>query len=555
MAARHYLQLADGSTIEVTDRVEMSEGWRVTERAEEGSVGSGVMWLNDPGQTLDVDGLRAYTIVEDASEATDNVLFGGLVVDPEVSRGEKGSTHYDPIARAWQIQLTDFNGYWNRRVMVGTDCRRPAESDVARMQWLLTTAEAGWLDDATTYLATSSPSNMDKNDYRGQYLNQIVDDGAQHTGKNWWVQRQETGTGRVNVGWYGLDGLTTYSSDLLLSNDPADWLDAELAAGTSTVWPIDDDTKLRRDTSRVYAGVYLRYANGTRAIYRRRAASVTAYGYRDYVADYPNVRTKAKATARASRLLADLANPDERIIAKVRLPKGKATMLRAGMRVRFKATHLPGYTDWRWMRVLSVSIQPVGVGDQYDLGLELQGPGVAAPVAPAALGFIGSFEGGWPNGGFWYATLEAADDGVPFSVVLSSAEIAAAPQGSLIMFPTALRHKYWRIHLTENWNTVFQPGNKFTYSVLVNAANTADLFGNGWTPGGTNTTAVTSRATQAFVGLGPVDGFSMEGFVLGNPVGSYGGLTMDQTGGWRLNQTDIGYNVPRTLDYYWTWTL
>ena len=378
MAQRHYLMLADGSTIEVTDRVESFEGWEFTEKAEEGAFGSGVIWLSDPDMDLDVDGLRAYFVLEDASEATDNVLWGGFVVDPEVSRGEQGTTHYDPLARAWQLQLTDRNGYWNRRVMVGTDCKRPAESDVTRMQWLLTTSEASWLDDATTYLATGSPSNMDKVDYRGQYLNQILDDCAQHTGKNWWVQLQESGSGRKNVGWYGLDGLTDYTSDILLSNDPTDWLDDALLDGTSLTWPIADQTKLRRDTSRVYSGVYLRYANGTKAIYRRRAASVTAYGYRDYVTDYPNVKTKAKAIARATRLLNDLANPDERITTTVRLPRGKATMLRAGMRVQFRATHLEGYSSWNWLRVLSVSIKPIGIGDQYDLALELQGPGTPA---------------------------------------------------------------------------------------------------------------------------------------------------------------------------------
>lgn len=384
MTATHYLTLGDGSTIDVTDRVDLIEGWSFTEKAEEGAVGSGSVWLNDPDMDLDVDGLRPYTVVESDSEATDNVIFGGITADPEVSRGEQGTTHYDPLARAWQVQLTDWNGYWNRRVMVGTDCKRGAETDVQRMQWLLTTTEAGWLDDASTYLATGSASAMDKNDYRGQYLNQIVDDGAQHTGKNWWVQRQETGSGRVNVGWYGLDGLTDYSSPLYLSNDPADWTDAELLDGTSLVWPYADDTKLKRDTSRVYSGIYLRYASGSKAIYRRNATTVTAYGYRDYVADYPNVKTKAKAIARATRLLADLANPDERIPTKVRLPKGKATMLRAGMRVQFKGTHLPGYTSYRWMRVLSVTVSPAGAGEFYDLAIELQGPGTEGTAGPYA---------------------------------------------------------------------------------------------------------------------------------------------------------------------------
>src|SRR5574343_1190629 len=98
MGQRHYLELAGGTTVEVTDRVAL-EGWELTEKAEEGAVGSGTMWLADPAMDLDVDGLRSYYVLEDTSEATDNVLFGGFVADPELSRGDQGGMFYDPVAR------------------------------------------------------------------------------------------------------------------------------------------------------------------------------------------------------------------------------------------------------------------------------------------------------------------------------------------------------------------------------------------------------------------------------------------------------------------------
>jgi hypothetical protein len=402
MSQRHYIVLAGPTTVEVTDRVPL-EGWELTEKAEEGSVGSGTMWLADPDMDLDIDGLRAYYVLEDASEATDNVLFGGFAIDPELSRGEQGGMFYDPVARNWQIQLTDRNGFWNRRVMTGADCKRPAETDVARIQWLFASAEADWVEDDTTYVSTASASNMDKVDYRGQLFNQVVDDCAQAStvGKNWWVQLQETGTGRQDVVWYGKDGLTAYQSDLYLSNDPDDWDDSALLAGTSLVWPIGDATRLRRDTSRVYTGVYLRYGGSSKAIYRKNAASVAVYGRRDHIADYPNVKTKTKAIVRATRLLNDLADPDERIMTTVELPAAKATMLRAGMRVRFKATHLEGYGDQFYnCRVLECMVSPVAAGTRYRLSLVLQGPGAAAGNGP----YTGSAYG---------ALLELTDYGTP----------------------------------------------------------------------------------------------------------------------------------------------
>jgi hypothetical protein len=392
MSQRHYIVLAGPTTVEVTDRVPL-EGWELTEKAEEGSVGSGTMWLADPDMDLDIDGLRAYYVLEDASEAIDNVLFGGFAIDPELSRGEQGGMFYDPVARNWQIQLTDRNGFWNRRVMTGADCKRPAETDVARIQWLFASAEADWVEDDTTYVSTASASNMDKVDYRGQYFNQVVDDCAQAStvGKNWWVQLQETGAGREDVAWYGKDSLTAYQSDLYLSNDTDDWEDSKLIDGTSLVWPIGDATRMRRDTSRVYTGVYLRYGGSSKAIYRKNAASVSVYGRRDHVADYPNVKTKTKAIVRATRLLNDLADPDERIMTTVELPAAKATMIRAGMRVLFKATHLEGYGDQFYAcRVLECMVSPVAAGTRYRLSLVLQGPGTASGSGP----YLGAAFGG-----------------------------------------------------------------------------------------------------------------------------------------------------------------
>ena len=373
----HWLSLPTG-TIEISDRVNR-EGWEVCEKAEEGSVGSSTIDVADIEMTLEPEGLRLYTILEDESESDDDVIFSGLVSGESLSRGT--DDHFEPAARSWSLTLDDANGYWNRRVMVGTDCNRSAENDTSRLAWLLTTSEADWINDAASFVSSAGPVAMDAVDYRGQYLNQIADDGAQASGKNWWVQRQNRGTGRNLCAWYGKDSLTAYSSDLLLSNDPTD-MDADaIADGTSLVWPISEDTKLNKDPSRRYSGVY---GTSGRSIYRRNPGVNTVghplyHVYRDFVVAYPNVKTKEKAIARADRLLADLAVEDERIATIVVLPVGKATMLRAGMRVQFRATHLSGYRDeFRWVRVLSCTVSPISAGRQYKLALELQGPGSPA---------------------------------------------------------------------------------------------------------------------------------------------------------------------------------
>lgn len=167
--------------------------------------------------------------------------------------------------------------------------------------------------------------------------------------------------------------MTTYNSPLSLSNDPADWTDAALLAGSSLVWPISADTKLKRDPSRVFSGIYLPYEGG--AVFRRRMATATTFTHRDAIMPSLNVKSSTKAIARAVRYLDQLKDQDERITTTVELPRAIATKLRAGMMVRFKATHFPGYTSFRYCRVLSCSPKPVAAGARYRLALELEKAG------------------------------------------------------------------------------------------------------------------------------------------------------------------------------------
>ena len=57
-------------------------------------------------------------------------------------------------------------------------------------------------------------------------------------------------------------------------------------------------------------------------------------------------------------------------------------MIRAGMRVPFRATHLPGFDSetFVWCRVLSCSVTPIAAGERYRLTLEL------TPLEPEAEG-------------------------------------------------------------------------------------------------------------------------------------------------------------------------
>lgn len=378
MSARIYWSEPGVGTVEITSRIQI-EDWTVQEQAEEGQAGQSTIAIADPAMNLTLAGYRLFFVVEDASESTDNVLFGGYLANFRVSRGE--SETLEPLGRVWHADVVDMNSVWNRRVMLGSDCKRPSETDVARVQWLFSTAETGIFDDETTYVSSASPVSMDKVDYRGQYRDQVISDCSQASGKNWWAQYHETGTGREIFVWYGADSLAAYDSPLYLSNDPTDWTDSALADGTSLVWPLGDDTEGGIDNSRIYSGVVVQWAKGW--VYRVNTTTRSTYATRDFIAPSANVKTKTKAIARANRYLASLNEPDTIITTTVEVPAAKATKLRAGMRVPVKATHIPGVTAWQWCRVRTCQITPVAAGTRYKLRLELSPTGVTAGAAPA----------------------------------------------------------------------------------------------------------------------------------------------------------------------------
>lgn len=376
MSARFYYRDGAGDVVELTAYIDRTR-WKLQERAEEGQPGSTTNTIVDTSMALDIDGHRSAWVLEEDSEATDDVLWGGVLHGQEIGRAF--DDEMQPVGRVWSIEFYDKNAVWNRRVMTGPDCKRPDETDVERMQWLLSTGEAGIFDDVTTYVSTASPVNMDDDDYRRRYRDQVVDDCAQDSGKNWWCKEHETGSGREIFVWYGRDGVEEYDSPLWLSNDPADWADGTLAAGTSLVWPIADaDTKLKRDPSRQYSGVLLEWRKGW--VYRKNPAMTFR---RDFIHSARNIKRKTRAIARAERLLAKLDTQDRVVVTVVELPKGKATMLRAGMRVPVKATHLPALSSqFYWLRVLSCMIEPVANGERYRLALELGPTGDAAGSGP-----------------------------------------------------------------------------------------------------------------------------------------------------------------------------
>lgn len=368
MTIRVWFRNDAGDIEEITDGLDVTT-LEVSENAEEGTVAISRVTLDDPDMALAISGHRVFYIEEDEVYGAEPAIFRGFTADRTYSRGQH------PLGREIQVQVTDVNTVWQRRVMVGADCKRPAETDVARMQWLITTAEAGLIDD-DTYLSTDGPVNMDACDYRGQMMGSVADDCAQASGKNWFLFFDGVAGAGTTI-WYGDQALEVLDSPLRLSNIESEIDDA-------VTFAISDDTTVNRDPSRVFSGVYLPYDGG--AVYRQEADTAAAFARRDTVMPSTNVKTNAKAAARAVRYLADLDEETDRITTAVILPATQVNDIRPGMRVPFRASHVePYHTDYRWCRVLSRTVA-YWVPGQYKLSLVLDGPGTLDVVPPESCG-------------------------------------------------------------------------------------------------------------------------------------------------------------------------
>jgi hypothetical protein len=317
----------------------------VIANAEQGSVAMPSLAVDDPEGGINITGLRNITLTETAEASNQQVIFTGWTASREVTRGQE--SHRTGAARLWTVSLADQNSLIGRRIMRGGDANRPAETDVARVQWLLTTTEFGSVVTTSRYVSTLFPVAMDAVDYRDQSNQEILDDCSQASGKNYFVMYDEP------VAAYGLyydfAGTSKYRSALRLTNILG-YVDNDITFGVSNT-----DTKLNRDPSRVYSGVVLPYVGGE--VYVQNAAIANAFVSRDTMAPSVNVKTSAKATARANRYIADASTETDVISTSFKVPLSRVNHLKEGMAVQVWLAHFPGYdTGWNWMRVLNRTV-------------------------------------------------------------------------------------------------------------------------------------------------------------------------------------------------------
>lgn len=311
--------------------------------AEEGSVATSTMTADDPDGAFDYVGHRQFRAYEDTASGSNTIIYAGYTAEREWYRGD---FHRVESERLVDITLTDINTVLTRRIIRGSDGNRPAESDVARMQWAEASSEGSLIDD-TLYLNTANPVQMDAVDYRDQYLIDVFTDCANASGKDFFLWYRES-TDEFSL-FYDFSSSSNYRSPLRLSNVLAD---------IDNLWTfaISEDTRLKRDPSRVYSGVKVPFDGGS--VYEQDAETSNTFALsgRDVIMPSYNVKSREKATARALRYLSDLNTEDDIITTAVVLPAAKVNFLMQGMAVQFKASHFTDYQAFNWGRIVSRNV-------------------------------------------------------------------------------------------------------------------------------------------------------------------------------------------------------
>lgn len=349
-------------------------GPKFTIKAEEGAVGGSEVYVDDTAGTLNVVGLRRWWAWETGEDPGYQVIATGYIGPREIGRIANGiDDHVVGADRVWTVSLNDHNQLLARRLITGTDGDRPAETDIARITWLIGSSYLSGVDNVLGYINATDTVSLDASDLRGQSAYEVLRDCAQRSGKDFFlVRRGDTspptfgGTDRCSL-WYDYQVSTAYQSTLRLTNIRAD-------VDNTTTFAVNPDAKLRRVPDRTYSGILVRHVNGS--VYSQNTTTLNTFGARDNAVTDSNITTDAAAAALAATYLDNARTEEDRITCRFMVPHTKVNHLREGQAVQVKFSHFgtPYSAGYTYMRCVERTVEQVS-DTTYEISVELVGTG------------------------------------------------------------------------------------------------------------------------------------------------------------------------------------
>lgn len=217
-----------------TDRIRLGSGF-VADRGRRVRPAGHVAGAGGrPSGNLTITGHHEFRAIETACSWQRS--FTGYFADRTVKRDVSMLTG---AARIWDATVYDLNAALQFEIIRGSTARRPAETDTARLAWLLGSGFLGPISTSGSAVFGAGES-LDKQDYRGMTAADVLGDCAQASGCNHFVAWDDA-LGAPVIHYY-LPSRAFNSSTLRISNVLAD-------VDMATVYAPDRDASLARDPS------------------------------------------------------------------------------------------------------------------------------------------------------------------------------------------------------------------------------------------------------------------------------------------------------------------
>jgi hypothetical protein len=403
--------------VAITNRVNfLKEGGSFVTSAFRTEYGSGGIRIEDPAGNLNIAGWETFWV--DDMDATPTRVWQGYIYDKTLERGELPPVG---VNRVHDCEIIDLNAALQFQVLHSNDAKRPAETDVAKVNWLMTSeAITGYGSNLLVdggLISSADPVDFLAVDTRRSYANAVLRTLCEIAQKNAFAYVDEY-TGLAAL-FYDKDESAVFESDIRISNVIAD------EDGVTTFYPSLDASLLQSGADR-YGGVLFTWQGED--IYVQSPATVTAMSFsRDaVVADEKQIGDAATAETEAQSFLNTHAGENGTIRVTIYMPSASVNQLVAGHRMQVKFTHLPGFETFTWTRVRRRGVRPIGVDIDgtwtvlWEVVLELWVPPVpvddTAPIPCGTNVFLENCSHvnlGWGNG--WFdgsgATVEVCPQG------------------------------------------------------------------------------------------------------------------------------------------------
>jgi hypothetical protein len=317
------------------------------EAARNGEVATGGFDMDSEAASVDVNSHWSVVAQETAAPAPHH-LFHGYVADKEIARG--------PFAiasdRQFDVDTVDLNTLLIDDIITGASGKRPEESDITRVSWLVGTS---FLSGMGATIGASGSTTLEASDFRTQNPLSLLAQAAETAGKLFFVYWDFV-TEAPKL-FYDLATASNFITSSKISTVLSD------SSNALTHHPRKGSLIRRLSGGRIYSELLFKYDGGSVTV--TNSATASNFRARKTVIYDNNVKSSAQATRKANQYLASVSTPEDVITLDVDLTAATINEFRAGQLMQIKAPHLglPSFVD---RRIVRTSRRALGDGDNVD---------------------------------------------------------------------------------------------------------------------------------------------------------------------------------------------